>query len=766
MLENIIPYPEIPRTKFVGRHAQMAVIKQAISATGQLNIVNIQGVGGIGKTSILNEIIRQYKNNQGLLVTQLIDFFDITLNTPRGFLDKLLSLLPEDSQSYFAAYQKAKNRAEQIESAGLSGEIFKEDREKVFQSFIECFNQLSEMKRIIILIDTFEMTHDNLRKWLAEWLPGLKNSAVVVAGRNNNEWQKTLEKTIPSESLTYIELEAFGMEETAELLKLPEKRHEVSDEELKKIHILTQGIPILLILAVDRQWPKSLHGQKQPQKECTLISENYTLNELKAMSSEKLEQARRSLRKELVTGVLHLVYLYPHAIAIILMSQIYKYFTAEMFSYLENLDTKKAKRILNEIEEWTFVKYNPISGSYWLHDLLREMITEFVLDMIDPTGGKRKNLFDKTAKFYDKLLENIAEEKEKWQSKQKKFKLTEDKKQESHAYRKVTELRELSRNFQAHQVYYQIIADYQKGIETCQLLFEYNLWVKNNEANTLLKSERDLALKMSGYIYPKDYVQLDMAMDAIIIKRKYDDALVILDLLSSQVKQHESPYHYAVIRLYQGIASNFKGEYKKAENFLYNAIHLFEKLEHTHMSQNDSDMYVLSVKHSLARAYGNMGYGFIMAGRLTEAVHAYEKALPYSKAGKIDSERAYQLNDLGYAYACLGEYDRARLFCDEGLKIRENQLFEYPIGLSYNTRGIIEYMADVSDTGKQYCEKAFKIFKNLGDKRGMGLVHRALGGILTRIGEQDESREYFEAAEKHLLSALEIFIQGRTGLYG
>jgi tetratricopeptide (TPR) repeat protein len=125
-------------------------------------------------------------------------------------------------------------------------------------------------------------------------------------------------------------------------------------------------------------------------------------------------------------------------------------------------------------------------------------------------------------------------------------------------------------------------------------------------------------------------------------------------------------------------------------------------------------------------------------------------------------ERSYHLNDLGYVYACLGEYERARFFCNEGLKIRKNLLSEYLIGLSFNTLGLIEYMADSPGAGKTYCEKALRIFEQIGDMRGKGLAHRALGGILARIADRGDSIKDLEDAENHLNKAIDIFIREGT----
>ncbi len=276
-----IPYPEIPRTTFVGRDDEMTVISRAISDKDSLRIVKIQGGGGIGKTSILNEISKNYRENKKFSVTEIIDFFDIGTNTPRGFLDRLASVLPE---KYFGDYKKARYNADQIESSGITGEILRKSHEEVFNTFITCFNELSTHKRVIILIDTFELTQESLRDWLPGWMSMLKNSVVIIAGRNKNDWQGKVK-------CDSIELEPFKIEETKALFKLSEDWKNISNEELRKLQHLSKGLPVLLILAIDREWPRGQTGKDCSLNEHTFISEQYSLQELEDMSPQALEQA-------------------------------------------------------------------------------------------------------------------------------------------------------------------------------------------------------------------------------------------------------------------------------------------------------------------------------------------------------------------------------------------------------------------------------------------------------------------------------------------
>lgn len=773
--------PEIKREEFVDREKELAIIEKAISDTGNLRIVNINGDGGIGKTSILREIKELYHEDTNLLVSEIIDFFDIATNTYRGFLNEVVRKLPEHCKRQFEDYEKSRDKADEIEHAGITGAILEEERAKASKSFQECYNKLADNKRIVLLIDTFEVVQDTLGEDIAKWLAGLNNTALIIAGRKNRDWQSVLTAAVGnklkrgspylpddippvavgSKAVEYLKLEKFELDHTRELISLAEIGRTIGKEELQKLQILSEGLPILLILAVDREWPGGLPGAEYSQEEQTRTSEKYTLNELKTMPPNEIKKVCEDFRIELVTGVLQLRNMYPDARTILIMAQVYKYFTKEMLSHLTGKSVKETEKLLSEIVDWTFIKYDPRTESYWLHDLVRELVMNYIWPEIDPTGEERKGICKQAAKFYDQFFEDIEQEEETWHEKRKMAQMAGNRTMESTALRELLNLKRKRQHYQAQQIYYTIIADYGEGIMQYELSFVYNIWVGETYPNILLRQERDLALHEIAGIYSQHKEKLVEAKAKIVTEREYNEGIDLLETLLAKVKMQEEPYLYSDILLYQGIANTFKGEYELAEKKHEAAIEILEKLREKLTYPYDSNnLETRRIARSLSRSYGNMGYAFMNAGRLNEAIEAYKKALPYSKIGDIMSERAMQLNDLSFVYARLGDPERGRTYWKEGLEIRENLLFDYPIGLSYNTRGMIEYLADAPYVGKGYCEKALRIFRRIGYARGEGMSHRALGGILARIGQMESSEEILKQAEEHLLEAEKIFKKG------
>ncbi len=763
--------PEISRFEFVGREDEIRSIDAAVAMLG-VRVVNIQGPGGIGKTSMLNVIQKRAEMNKTYYMTEIIDFFDMSVNTPSGFMDRLISCLPRDAVSLFDPYYKAGNRVEQMETAGIVGEMLKEEQDKLATIFMECLNRICSKNRCLVLMDTFEESGNRIREWLSAWIKRTENVVFIVAGRENASWKTLLSAEHETDSVVHLELGPLNMEASRKLVQRSEYGGNAGDEELEKLQILSGGYPILLSLAVDKRWPRTLPGKPRPRKESTFIGEKFTLEALQAMDNEALERVRNEFREELINGALNMINLQPCAVVILFMALLPRYFTAEMFIHVESMDIENARATLAGFQQWAFVKHDEKNDSYRLHDVIRDMVLRHTWPAVDITGGKRRRISEKVADYYSsKLLCDIRRQENEWKEKQAQYRIAEGQRDEtvdlsktvhqtSELAKQAHELKIKKAMFQAQEIYYRILADYETGIEAYQLLFEYMLWIKNIRAKDMLKRELHLALIDIQREYPSCLRKLDQAREQIIIDRAYQEAIDILNRIFIEPDHERNPYISAVTVLYRGIALSFKGEMEDAKRNIGQAIDDLRNLENAVNIQSLQDsFYLKGVRRSLARAFGSLGFGCLNAGRVSDAITAYENALTYSKNGGMDLERSYHLNDLGYAYACLGQFDRAEFYCNKGLAIREKLPSEYLCGLSCNTLGMVKYMSDFPGAGKPHCENALAIFQRMGDRHGTGLAHRALGGIFSRMADRENSMNDLEKAKTHLLKALDIFIR-------
>jgi tetratricopeptide (TPR) repeat protein len=164
-----------------------------------------------------------------------------------------------------------------------------------------------------------------------------------------------------------------------------------------------------------------------------------------------------------------------------------------------------------------------------------------------------------------------------------------------------------------------------------------------------------------------------------------------------------------------------------------------------------------SVYRSLARAYQARAYPLARMGRLMEAGEAHKACLDNARRGGLPATQSHALNDLAFNYARLGQWSVAESHAREGLRIRERLGLDYFVGLSLNTLGLIKFLGDKPHQGKAYSQRALDIFERLGNRRGIGLAHLALGQMDVRVGELEIGEESLKRAQEHLLKADEIF---------
>ncbi|QTA78468.1 p-loop and tetratricopeptide domains-containing [Desulfonema limicola] len=738
--------PDLTSEDFVGRDDLMRVIHLATKDRNKLRIINVQGEGGVGKTSVLREVRKKYgkDTNHSLFVTNLIDFFDISARFRRGFMLRLIEELKPDNANgeLTALYEKVIKDMEKYFMADISGashEQFKEKRNELISSFKVFYNKLAFYYRIIILIDTFELVQHIFGNWLAKFLSQRENTVIIICGRKNKKWQNSILKFAEEKHITYYELEKFNQQDTEELFNISEAGKKLDAQEREKLWLLSNGRPVLLTLALD--W-REIYGVSI--NSLTETSGKYSLNQLQAFSETELKNVREAFEAELMQRFMGLK---DHDNAINLMAVINKDFTADMLVFFLGIKEDEAEKVLENIARWTFMKSHIAKKSFQLHDLIRDLIIKHVWPKLDPSRQLRQKYYKKAVKYYNNLIEQVKEKEQK----KLKEKNGNDQAQEYKLNYELIKLKHEYTLLKIQRTYYDLLSDYDEAVIRYRYFFVDLVWARDRVFYDLIREERKNACYMLGKDYPELQEKMENARIQIVAEGQFDSGLNILNKeILTYVNKESDPLLYALILLYQGIAHNYKGDdSRKSEKLLKQSISILEGIKNK----------TYPVNRALGRAYTNLGYLYYSTIKLTKAIDAYKKALKYSKKSNQDSLVAAIKNDMAFVYARFGDCGLARLLCNDGLKIRELLGMQYHTGLSYSMMGRVEYFDRKYESGIYYCSIALRIFERIADVRGLALAHRAMGANLISSGLEKESVAIFNNAERHLKESYKYFTE-------
>ena len=335
---------------FVGREEKLALIGDLLAAPwGSRRVLLVHGLGGVGKTRLLQEIYRrreEYTRTLGdaFLFTNVFDFDEVSLRLALNWEQRLVEEL---GQGWFREYLTARDTYIRFELLGADPDLLREQRRRKDRFFIESYNRLAKEKRILLLFDTLETVQGTeLWRHLLDIADGLENTVMVLAGRKLDEVRPELENRWNTEVVHFIELQPFSESEVADYFASTDVGAEVEPEMREKLYLLTGGHPILIALAIE--WLR----RDMPINDITARP----LAELKAFSKEELARRREKFEAILVNKILELT---PIDQAILRMAHVYLRFDDRILKYLLWLSDKETASLSHELRAFPFVKPRP-----------------------------------------------------------------------------------------------------------------------------------------------------------------------------------------------------------------------------------------------------------------------------------------------------------------------------------------------------------------------------------------------------------------------
>ena len=200
----------------------------------------------------------------------------------------------------------------------------------------------------------------------------------------------------------------------------------------------------------------------------------------------------------------------------------------------------------------------------------------------------------------------------------------------------------------------------------------------------------------------------------------------------------ENEQHIPLITLGTGIALINKGHDREAQPLLQESQKMFKE-------QNQTFFYTLSIVH-----LGNVELGL---GNTEQARILHEEAQSAAREISDNWLLSFALNNLGEVARVQGKYDQARKYYEESDSLLTDTGDDGDKARFVHNLGYIAQYEEEFDLAENQFSKSLKMFRRLGNRRGMAECMAGLAGLKARQGQTKWGAVLLTAAENVLKTA-------------
>jgi len=745
----------VQRSGFINRTEEMNAIQNAIGESGATRLLYFYGPGGIGKTRLIEQVqkeIEKYPRKKRPYWGGMYDLYHADLHDVLELQSEIVQRMNQDGRN-FQEYLSAREEFENARQQGYKkAHMLQAELDTLFIANLCEFSR--QQNRLIIAFDTVEtLTLESeliqsicqientplaMRVWLLQNLKLLENSVILLAGRPDPGLKRDLD-TVSGENAGLVEsimLRQLTRKESHDLLKtllVSAPNLSISLNKSDELWKLTEGNPVLLTLVVEllKQVDQFdlLETDLNPQEfGKNLISRLFNYDDLAARTFFFLALARQGL-------------------------------TPELLHYLEpSWSAEECENRLSEAAKLGIVKTRIGRNEIFLHDALYEFF-----DQYSPPRSALLPWYERIADYYHSRLNRTGISRKEWAQTVVKLLYYELQVNPKLAFEKYfmhwdeMAIRgfELGLDMQLRNEILRFIRSplSQKHSDTIRLspaVVERDStlrWIKRY----LIQSRYENALKISETVIefcPKQYrsvLNLTLGLPKLLPEKR-QEANMLFNL--------DDPFFWGQLFSLYGETLVYIGELnsstqmvlKKATSLLQQALH------------GSSFLFKEIHERSLGWAYDRLGYLSRSNGRYGQALNFYEQALIHYEKANVKDEQANTLNNMSFVQANLGLVEKAFTQVNRALTIRQQLGQDYPIALSFNTRGRIQVLRGRAELGVRDCQTALNIFEDIESARGIGLAANALGwGCRKRATLLFDKKADWENVIHNFQSAIEFF---------
>jgi tetratricopeptide (TPR) repeat protein len=759
--------------ELVGRQKEIAQVLDTIRGGGR-SVIYITGVGGIGKTRLLQHLLQTLSERPDMRVAaRPVDMYHTVNHTVEGLIQAIQEVLAPDGKG-FERYREAREKLYQITREERAR--WQEQRNIMIRAFLEDLNHISRATPVVLALDTVErlfLQEDPVASrlgiptaralvydWLlSEFLPSLENTAVLLAGRPvpipvEQELARTgtfcsivLSGLTEDETLEYFE----KLGSTLRASGNPRDRFVADyiqqwDEEFRRMlfHALKDDgtiRPILLALAIDYL---AISGEP--------FLAARSLNEAQQLSPED----RRQNQQKLLSGVETLIRQTLHPLMlgdfIGVMGWLRKGADVDLLATLLGTDPASAEKACEWARRLSFVKIRPADQRLFLHDEMYALLG-------DPRQALPPGVFRPLKTCYAQRLDRIREEIAAIYASEPGLP----------DFEKIHGASTRLRDTLAENLHYTLRHNAREGFQEYLRLAEESLSIGDEMLDIQLRAElldfwreRDPQDRESSV----DGLQrADFLADASVrwVKRliaagQYEEALKVTRRLREDARdliEQGGEIAATELDLAEALLMTYRGNLQKAEQLLSRVKAKVEALPSSEAT----------IRWNIIRGqlYNTLGYLRRVQGQFVAAAEMYWRALPYWRGLNMEAEQANTLTNLAFVLMLRGAFAAARLHAKDALGLRKKHGLPARVALTMNTLAGIEIYAGEYREAETYALQALEIAEQTKFPRGEGLAHLSLAACYRFMSEPpcpDQERvRLLQKSLEHSQKACEIFSQ-------
>jgi tetratricopeptide (TPR) repeat protein len=680
---------------FVGRNEELDLVDEWANRWGTMHLIAVQGDGGVGKTWLLLDVLRRYRDRDDFVVT----YFDLS-EQPSSLQYQMMFLVQHLNSANFPRFLAGMEELTYDYYDLLVLEAQAREKE-ILQIGIQEINQVLERKRLIFLTDTLEAWGPEVGMEINEYSRLFSNALMISAGRNvREEAMPRFEQDFGPENVTDIELHNFDQVESAEFFDAADEEEFISPSMREKLHFLTDGRPVLLSLAVEwlsRDVPLSdIAGR--------------SLEELNALEKAELDGLRERFEFELVDRVRALKD--PLDRAVLYLAHISRRCDARILSVLLDLPALEAQELMQQLADLSFVRYNPTTGNCTLHDEMKNLVNKHAWPYVDPTGDVRRNLARKViTDYYKPRIDELAL--------LIRAQLESDRGPVRRTAIGGTEWEQW--RLEAECVHYYLQVDAEQGLAYFEDRFD-----EAQRNNHLMRMQFLLSeVEVAGHTGIRDMLELRRAQQLLSRGEAEQASKICQDLLA---KEDLSPDNRISAHNVLGwIAASTSSE--QARRHYESALQLARAEGETRM---------------IGVLYNNLGQLHLLTGDLRQAIQRYQQAIEISKQVDNHPLVASAANNLAYVYRRLGDLAQADVLCRVAMAQRKRLGIERDLAYSYLTKGEIDRDRGDLESAERFTKLALRSFDKVDEIRGQIAAYRSLANIRRHMEQYEEAGTYLE----------------------